>query len=355
MHAGIFLVFQNFEKRQPDYEIYGNNIAFGELAESLGYNSVWAVEHHFDADYAMCPDNFQVLSYLAARTTDIKLGTAAAILPWNDPLRVAEKAAMLDVMSNGRLILGLGRGLARLEFEGMRQDMGESRGRFDESADLIMKALETGYAEYSGTYYQQPRVEIHPLPLSTFYGRTYAVAVSPESAETAARLKLGMMAFVQGDVATVHLPGITAYRELYRKLHNEEPPPPIFSDFSFCHSSAERAAELANQYTRQYFRSIVTHYEMAGEHFGNTKGYEIYGQNAEFLREAGLEAAGEGFVGAQLAGSPDELIEKIQARREVIGDFGVLFAPYHGGVPYEIAVESAKLISKEVLPVIQKL
>lgn len=173
MHVGVLMVFQNFEHQLTDDEVYWNNIELGELADTLGYDSLWCVEHHFDADYSMCPDNLQLLAYLAGRTSRIQLGTAAVILPWNDPLRVAEKAAMMDVLARGRFALGLGRGLARVEYEGMRQDMNESRERFDEAAEMVLRTLESGIAEHSGKYYHQPRTEIHPLPLATFQGRTY--------------------------------------------------------------------------------------------------------------------------------------------------------------------------------------
>jgi alkanesulfonate monooxygenase SsuD/methylene tetrahydromethanopterin reductase-like flavin-dependent oxidoreductase (luciferase family) len=85
------------------------------LAEPLGYDRIWSVEHHFD-DYAMCPDNVVLLSYLAAQTKRVKLGMGAVILPWNDPLRVAEKMIMLDHLSDGRALFGMGRGLSRSEY-----------------------------------------------------------------------------------------------------------------------------------------------------------------------------------------------------------------------------------------------
>src|SRR5512144_410047 len=100
-----------------------------ELAEPLGFDAVFVVEHHF-FDYAACPDNAQFLSWLAGRTSRIGLGTGAFILPWNDPLRVAEKIVLLDHVSRGRALLGLGRGLARREYAGFNADMNESRERF---------------------------------------------------------------------------------------------------------------------------------------------------------------------------------------------------------------------------------
>jgi alkanesulfonate monooxygenase SsuD/methylene tetrahydromethanopterin reductase-like flavin-dependent oxidoreductase (luciferase family) len=89
------------------------------------------------------PGQHQLLSYLAPLCTHADLGTAAIILPWNDPLRVTEKVAVLDLLSNGRLRLGLGRGLARREFAAFRGTMDDSRERFDESAAMIVEALRT--------------------------------------------------------------------------------------------------------------------------------------------------------------------------------------------------------------------
>ena len=75
---------------------------------------VWAVEHHF-FDYSFCPDNTQWLSYIAGRTERVDVGTAAVIMPWNEPLRVAEKVALLDQVAGGRVRFGMGRGLSRRE------------------------------------------------------------------------------------------------------------------------------------------------------------------------------------------------------------------------------------------------
>ena len=105
---------------------------------TLGFDVLWSAEHHF-FDYSFCPDNLQLMTYLAGVCPDIDLGTAAVILPWHDPLRVAEQAAVLDLLCKGRLRLGLGRGLARREFAAFRGTMNESRERFDEAAPMIVE------------------------------------------------------------------------------------------------------------------------------------------------------------------------------------------------------------------------
>src|SRR5690554_4419927 len=133
MHVGMTAIFQNPEDARPDQDVYADDLRLADLAEPLGFDSVWGVEHHF-TDYTMCPDVLQFLTWVAARTERIQIGSMVVVLPWHDPLRVAEQVSMLDTMSGGRFILGIGRGLGRVEFEGFRVPMGESRERFVQAA-----------------------------------------------------------------------------------------------------------------------------------------------------------------------------------------------------------------------------
>ncbi|MGZ0187786.1 MAG: LLM class flavin-dependent oxidoreductase [Alphaproteobacteria bacterium] len=142
-----------------DEQAYDEEIKLALQAADAGFDALWAVEHHHH-DYSFCPDNIQLMTHLAALRPNIDVGTAAVILPWNDPLRVAEKVSMIDHFTNGRFRLGIGRGLARREFEAFRVNMDESRERFDEAAAMIVSALETGWMEGEGPHYKQPRVEI---------------------------------------------------------------------------------------------------------------------------------------------------------------------------------------------------
>src|SRR5882757_3713544 len=109
MHVGMATVFQNTGRAVSDRQIYLNELALADMAEPLGFESIWSVEHHF-SNYTMCPDVLQFLTYMAGRTKKVQLGSMVLVLPWHDPVRAAEQIIMLDHMSNGRLILGLGRG-----------------------------------------------------------------------------------------------------------------------------------------------------------------------------------------------------------------------------------------------------
>ena len=103
MNVGLLMVFQNFEDTTTDQAAWERDIELAGLAEPLGFDTLSAVEHHF-FNYAMSPDNLQFLSYMAAQTQKIGLLTGAVILPWNDPLRVAERMIVLDHLSQGRAL-----------------------------------------------------------------------------------------------------------------------------------------------------------------------------------------------------------------------------------------------------------
>ena len=103
MDVGIQMIFSTYGwPGMSDREAWQEEIRLARLADELGFDVIWSVEHHF-FDYSFCPDNTQLLSYLAPLCTHADLGTAAIILPWNDPLRVAEKVSVLDLLSNGRV------------------------------------------------------------------------------------------------------------------------------------------------------------------------------------------------------------------------------------------------------------
>jgi len=189
MRIGIQMVLQN-HKAHDDREMYKNETRLAIESEDMGFDVIWPVEHHF-FDYSICPDNMQYLSYIAARTERLQLATGAIILPWNNPMRVVEKMVLLDHLSDGRAVLGLGRGLSRREYRGFGVDMSEARDRFNESAEIIVKGLEDGFVEADTQYYKQARIEVRPRPIKTFKGRRYMVCMSPESFDVAARLAWG--------------------------------------------------------------------------------------------------------------------------------------------------------------------
>ncbi len=352
MEIGMQLVFASYGwTDMPDDRVWDEELKLARLAADSGFDVIWSVEHHFN-DYSFCPDNLQLMSWLAAACPNVGLGTAAIILPWHDPLRVAEQVSVLDHLSGGRFRLGVGRGLAQREFKAFRGTMDESRERFDESARMIVDALETGFIEGNGTFYKQPRIEIRPRPRRTFAGRTYAVASSDDSVVSAAKLDARMVMFADRPWP-MRMPAIEKHRALVREMHGHDALPPLLADFCVCTPTMDGAEEKAIQYMGKFVESNFYHYELLGDHFAQVKGYDAYAQKIALAKEIGMEGIVKAFTQAAAWGTPDHILRMFEERRKVVGDFELATSFRFGGTPYELAEEGLKLYCKEVLPVLK--
>jgi alkanesulfonate monooxygenase SsuD/methylene tetrahydromethanopterin reductase-like flavin-dependent oxidoreductase (luciferase family) len=348
MEVGLLMVFQNFEDRISDHEAYERDIHLAGLAEPLGFDTLSGVEHHF-FNYAMAPDNTQFLSYMAAKTERIGLLTGAVILPWHNPLRVVERMILLDHLSKGRALFGIGRGLARREYDTFGIDMNEARDRFDEAAEMVIRGLETGIVEGHGPHYKQRRTEVRPRPYATWKDRFYAVGMSSDSVPVVARLGAKMMSFAQKPWAEMQ-PHFDRYRDLFQKEHGKAAPAPICVDFMCCDQSAERAELLAREHMANYYITVMEHYEMASDHFSRMKGYGDYANNAELLRETGMEDAANAFVDINTWGTPQQILDKLDQRRKDIGEFDLTVQVSYGGMTRENAEKNIRLFAEQVLP-----
>jgi len=352
MQVGILLIFQNYLGRGSDEAMVQAEMQLADLAEPLGFDAVWPAEHHF-TDYSACPDNVQFLSWLAGRTRRIRLGTGAIIVPWNDPLRVAEKMTFLDHLSNGRAVLGLGRGLSRTEYTHFAIDMSESRDRFDEGARMIIDALEKGFIEGDGPHYPQPRTELRPRPRAGFADRFYAVGMSPDSVEQCARLGARLMTFSQKPWDLYRQETLTAYQSAWRIHQPGEPPPPLTGDLMFCDRDPARAEAMAMEYMSNYFLTIVKHYELMSEHFKEARGYDYYATASDLFRAVGLDLSVKTYCQIQTWGTPEQILEKLRARRELLGPFELNMIAHYGGMSFDTAEASLRLFAEQVLPEIR--
>ena len=352
MDVGIQMIFSTYGwPGMSDREAWLEEIRLARLADELGFDVIWSVEHHF-FDYSFCPDNTQLLSYLAPLCTHADLGTAAIILPWNDPLRVAEKVSVLDLLSNGRVRLGLGRGLARREFAAFRGSMDDSRERFDEASTMILEALRTGFIEGHGRFYPQPRIEIRPRPERSFVDRTYAVASSEDLIEAAARLKARMLMFADRPWPA-RLPGIERYRALYQQYNGVAAAPVVTADQCICATSSAEANELAEKHMASFVDSNLEHYELMSTHFATAKGYDAYAKKSELARSAGRDGLVKALLEVAVRGTPDQVLRAYEVRRELLGDFELNSSFRFGGIPLAKAEASMRLFAKEVLPVLK--
>ncbi len=349
MHVGMASIFQGFGGGLSDREVWETDLRLADLAEPLGFDSIWSVEHHFTR-YTMCPDVLQFLTYMAARTSKVQLGSMVVVLPWHDPVRVAEQILMLDHMSGGRFVLGLGRGTGKVEFDGMRVQMPDARRQFKESAEAIMHALETGVMEYRGEFVDQPRVELHPAPFKSFKDRIYSATISPESAEIMARLGTGVLVIPQKPWPMIQEEAAT-YRATYRAAIGEEPPPPIVAGWVFVDDDAGRAEDEARRWIGGYWDSVIDHYEFDKPHLKSTPGYEFHGAMYDRLTApGGSEMMSDFYIGLQPWGTPDQVIEKIQSFCDLIGADSFVGVFRYGGMPGEVAERSMRLFADKVRP-----
>lgn len=348
MRVGMHLGYQNLNG-VPDAEKFMQETQLAIEAEAMGFDYVGPVEHHF-TDYAACPDPFQMLAYVAAKTKAIELITAAVILPWNNPLRVVEQAIELDILSGGRLILGMGRGAARREFRSFGVELKDSREMFDEAAMIVMRGTETGIVESDSKWYRIPRTEVRPRPFKSFKDRTVMVSMSPSSVEVAARYGLQTLRFSQGDWRKA-IPEIESYRDTFQRLHGRKAPPFIISDFVLCFNDKKKVTEYCDKYFSTMFATVANHYEFMSEHFKALPSYSTYAFMGDAARAAGgPDKAYRDYISGNMIGTPQELVEYHRNRASMVGDYEILANFSFGGLPYDVVYAQAKLFADKVLP-----
>src|SRR5215510_13448931 len=331
-----------------DAAVLGEHMALGDLAEPLGFDSLWALEHHFTG-YAMSPAPTQLLSYYAGRTRRLMLGTAVIVLPWHDPVRVAEQIALLDIMSGGRCIFGFGRGAASVEYAGFRVPMEEARPRFVETAQIVVKALTHESFEWDGEFFKIPRTAIRPRPISHPERRFYASSVSPESAEIMAKLGFGVLVVMQNEWPKA-AEDIERYRQIASGVGHAPRPPIILTNVS-CAESRDEARARGMKYLSRKWDSIDRHYHFSDGHLATVKGYEIYGKMKD---ESFRQKATDFYVSIQIVGTPDECLQQVRELHRLTGLDHLITEFAFGGMPHEESEINMRLFADRVMPVLQR-
>jgi alkanesulfonate monooxygenase SsuD/methylene tetrahydromethanopterin reductase-like flavin-dependent oxidoreductase (luciferase family) len=352
MHIGLGLQFANLDRRVPDADVYALELGLGARAEQAGFDSVWVSEHHF-SDYQLTSQQSMVLSWLAGQTSRIRLGTFVTVLPWHDPVRVAESFSVLDHLSGGRAVLGLGRGLGQKEFVGFRVPMGESRRRFKEYSHALLDGLETGVMAYDGEVYQQPAVEIRPEPLASFRGRTFASAVSPESMEIMASMGVGLLVIAQKPWETTEAE-LEAYRQRFFALQGAEAPKPVLVVVAGVSEDPAQVERMREVYLQRWARSTVEHYEFDNIGFAEIEGYEYYAALASNIAKHGIERFNGFLADLQVWGTPEQVTEKLLDYVKRTDAGGLVVPLCFGGMPADEATANFELFAAQVLPELQR-
>jgi alkanesulfonate monooxygenase SsuD/methylene tetrahydromethanopterin reductase-like flavin-dependent oxidoreductase (luciferase family) len=341
---------------RSDASVVNEHLALGDLAEPLGFDSLFALEHHFTG-YAMSPSPTQLLAYYAGRTRRITLGTSVIVLPWHDPIRVAEQIALLDILCGGRCVFGFGRGAASAEYEGFRIPMEEARPRFVEAAQIIVKALANDSFEHQGEFFQIPRTSIRPRPISHPERRFHASAVSSESGEIMAKLGFGILMVMQNEW-TKAAEDIATYRRIATEA-GHTPRPPIILTNVCCAESRQEAQERAVKYLGQKWQSIEDHYHFSDGHLSTIKGYESYGKMARTYAKINESAetrqkATDFYVGIQIVGTPKDCLEKIAELQRCTGMDHLVTEFSFGAMPHEEGEVNMRLFADKVMPPLQR-
>ena len=356
MHVGIATGFAN-HAAIDDARFVREELTQLALAAELGFESIWITEHHF-SDYSLSPNPLFYLAHLAAIHPTVRLGTQVLVVPWHDPVRLCEEISLLDHVSRGRALLGFGRGLSRMEYEGMRVPQAEARQRFDETVAMVLRAFETGFIE-GGELWKQPRREIRPRPVRSLKGRAFCAAGTPASMIAAAKLGLGRLylgqPMVTGQGASESALGRVvgdeasdAWHEAWCQAHpGEEPVAPFVSNLVFIDESNERALELAREYAARLFAASVRNYEMTSGHHGTIKGYESYSSLRMTPEQAQLSI--ENAWRSSIAGTPREVLEQLDEVRRRRDPQGMYPHLYTGGMPHEECMRAIRLFARDCL------
>jgi alkanesulfonate monooxygenase SsuD/methylene tetrahydromethanopterin reductase-like flavin-dependent oxidoreductase (luciferase family) len=351
----------------PDWKHVQAAFEIGNLAEPLGFDGIWAPEH-FGTPYGMTPNPLQTLMYYAGRTERVTFGTMVIVAPWWNPVRLAHQIAYFDILTNGRFTtIGIGRGVAKSEFDAVGVPREESRERFLETLDILKLAFTQERFSYEGKFFKIPEMSIRPAPKSTdLYDRIFGSSASPESMEFLARR--GMTPLFIGN-KPIEEAGVEVRKvNAFRAEEGFAPCQPKNVMMMYCVPKGTDVSQ-ADQWLLSANRDVNVHYGFADPaNFAGVKGYESYASRAASAT-AVLDMVAEGALRAKqnqpklpgyhpsnlMIGSPDEVYERIKKAQELVSFSEITLVPQFGVMPYDEVMKSVRLFAAEVLPALQKL
>lgn len=338
MEIGLFHSVQ-WPEGSTHVQRYRESIAQAVAADELGFDSVWLTEHHFSR-HGIVSDSLAMLANLAARTERVRLGTAVSVLPLHNPLRLAETAATVDLLSNGRLDLGVGRGYQVGEFNGFGVDIAEKADRFDEALDILRTAWSsTEPFDYDGKYFRFRGAAANPRPVQEPHVPIWVATDSASGLAQCVREDLGVL-LPQGTSLDVTAAQLGRYRD------------------------ALEAADCSHDQGRVYL-ARAAHVAPTDEQAWK----EAEGPYQSFLGYADKLRRGEASEGKQwgrspfdmdadlrssaLFGSPESVIAGLSKIHDLGIDRVMLFV-HMAELPHDKIMSSLELFAREVLPVVRE-
>jgi alkanesulfonate monooxygenase SsuD/methylene tetrahydromethanopterin reductase-like flavin-dependent oxidoreductase (luciferase family) len=313
-------------------------------ADEIGFDYAWVAEHHFSNQYGIMPDVFVYAAYLAALTKRIKIGTAVVTLPLVNPLRVAENAAFVDILSGGRFALGLGSGYRKYEFDGFGIDFEGRRDLQEEALPLLMELFHTKRADHHGKHFSlkvDGEYELFPHSIQQPHPPILLAGATERSIAVAGRMGFGLM-----------LSSWTPFAELARqtaryRAHLEETPPKVRANPARGHTDVARwvyVAETDAKARRESEDGIMRH--LAHFSSGHTSGYLGTVSENSATSKRDYDALSRDII---LHGAPATVVEKIEELQAVTGVSSIMlhYPPWYGE---EKALASLELFAAEVMP-----
>jgi alkanesulfonate monooxygenase SsuD/methylene tetrahydromethanopterin reductase-like flavin-dependent oxidoreductase (luciferase family) len=338
MEFGIFLLLQSPSAR-PSQEIFDRGTEIACTADKLGFDSVWLAEHHFST-YGYLSRPLMYALHLANQPQHIRVGTAVVVLPLHNPLVVAEEVATVDLLSNGRFELGLGRGYQHYEFERFGQDLGESRSRWEESVDIMLRAFTGEPFTYEGTHFQIPQTCVLPIPIQRPHPPIWVVGQSPESVAATVRRGFNLVTGGFG----VSIDRLREFRASLDELLAQHPPArpirvstqrPVFV------TNNEADARAAVEQARWNMRVTLS----LRQNYGRVE----HGRAIPIPFE-GEPSTDEMLDSHLVVGTPQTCIERLATLREVMGIDHFAANVWFGDMSREKVLESMHLFASEVMP-----
>jgi luciferase family oxidoreductase group 1 len=338
MNFGTFLLMQSPSAR-PSQEIFARGVEVAQAAETLGFRNVWLAEHHFST-YGYLSRPAQLATFIAAKTTRLRVGTAVIVVPLHHPLVIAEEVATLDLLSGGRLDLGLGRGYQHYEFERLGLELESGRARWDESIDILLRAFAGKPFTYDGKLFKIPETSVFPQPLQKPHPPIWITAQSPDSVEAAVRRGFNVLTGGFG----VPIERMAEFRRLFDRMVAEvKPPRPLEVGVQravyVTHDEADaRAAAEEARWNMRVTLSLRHHYE-----------------RVEGGRAVPVPAAKEPDVDDLLdrflvIGTPDTVVRQIRRIREAVGITHFNCSFWFGDLGQARVLRSMELFAREVMP-----
>jgi natural product biosynthesis luciferase-like monooxygenase protein len=349
MQFGTYYFLQATPGRAPD-AIIAEEVEQMVLSERLGFDSVWLTEHHY-ADYGLSSAPSVLLAAVAARTERIKLGMAVYVLPFHHPLRLAEETATLDILSRGRLMVGLGRGNRPLEFLGHGVPQDESRSRMQEGLEILRRAWTEERVSFQGRHWQIDEIPVHPKPVTQPHPPLAFAVSSPESLAWAGAHGLAIMSSGLFTTADALLKQRDAYIAALRGAGHAESTIAdllgrwIVSKHVYVAPTDEEARADAEAPERWYLDSFARSIRPEGLRGISDAVRQQATASADRIDALRWEEMVEDRL---LIGSPATVRRKVEELRE-IGVGELLCWMNFGGIPPEKARRSMQLFADEVI------